>query len=415
MKKIIAILLALSVLFALTACSKTEKADENEAAPEIGMPNPMREVSADELELYVNVPEGAADVRYFIIEDGENRLEQVSYTLEGKDYCYRMQQTGDVVAYDMSGIYANGWETEDAAVSYCDAVVMNSSEGSVIYWMDVVPGINYTLSSTQQLSADELSEAAAALFVPMQGDAAGDEDTPVLTESHYEDADFDTVDVEYVGMNVYKITIGLYRLSTFEGEGHWEEESLKFTVEAPDGSSIDGRFYPCEDADSFALCFTESKWSLLESGTVLEGFLPTEPAIGMPNPMTEVSSDELEFDVNLPEGAADVRYFILKGGENKLEQVSYTLDGKDFWYRMQRTGELASYDMSGIYTDEWETEAAAVSYCDAVVLISSEGSVIYWLDVVPGVNYTLSCAQQLSAAELSEAAAALFVPMQGES
>ena len=165
MKKTIAILLAAVMVLALAACAKNDK------QPDTGMPNPMREVSADEMEFNVNVPKGAEDVKYFIIEDGDSKMDQVSYTLDGKDYCYRMQQTNEVASYDMSGIYADKWETENTKVSGCDAVVMTSSEGSVIYWLDVVPGINYTLSCSQLLSASELSEAAAALFAPMQGEA----------------------------------------------------------------------------------------------------------------------------------------------------------------------------------------------------------------------------------------------------
>ena len=177
MKKIIAILLAVSMLFAFAGCAKTEKADQNEAAKQdeteqnVGMPNPMREVTAEELEFDVHVPEGAEDVKYFIIEDGDSKMDQVTYVLDGKDYCYRMQQTGEVAAYDMSGMYADDWKTEDAQVSYCDATFMTGPYGSVIYWLDIVPGVNYTLSSPEQLTAVELSEAAAALFAPMQGEA----------------------------------------------------------------------------------------------------------------------------------------------------------------------------------------------------------------------------------------------------
>lgn len=268
MKKIIAILLAASMLLAFTGCGKKEE------QPEAGMPNPMTEISAEEMEFYVNVPEGAEDVKYFVIEDGDDKMYQVDYTLDGKDYCYRIQGTSDVASYDMSGIYADKWETEDASVMDRDAVVMTSSEGSVIYWLDVAPGINYTLSSSQKLTAAELTEAAEALFVPMQGEAAADEELPAFTEGHYEDGEYNTVDVEYAGMNNYSITIGLYRLAELEGEGRWEEESLKFTVEAPDGSSIDGRFFPCVDGDGFSLCFTDSDWELLESGTTFDGFLP---------------------------------------------------------------------------------------------------------------------------------------------
>lgn len=268
MKKLIAILLAVAMLFALAACAK-----DGESEQDVGVPNPMSEVSADDMEFSINVPENASDVKFFIIDDGSSKINQMTYTLDGKEYCYRMQFTDETAAYDMSGIYSDKWENEDTAVSYCDAVAMTCSEGSVIYWMDVVPGVNYTLSCAQQLSAAELSAAAEQLFAPMQGDAEGDEEMPAIAEGHYEDGDFDTVDLEYAGMGVYQVTIGIYRLSTFEGEGRWEEDSVKFTVEAPDGSSITGRFFPSVDGDDYSLSFTDSQWDLLESGALFEGFV----------------------------------------------------------------------------------------------------------------------------------------------
>ncbi len=207
-------------------------------------------------------------------------MDQVTYTLDGKDFCYRMQQADDVVAYDMSGIYADKWETEDATVSYCDAVVMKSSEGSVIYWMDIVPGINYTLSCAQQLSAAELSEAAVSLFASMQGEVDGDEaevaEVPAIAEGHYVDAHADTIDLVSTVADTYQVKISITRLAKVAGEGTWEEGCVKFTVAAPDGSSITGRFFPSVDSEDYSLCFTDSGWGLLESGTTLEGFYAAE-------------------------------------------------------------------------------------------------------------------------------------------
>ena len=275
-KKMLAVLLALSVLFVLVACKKSEK-----PAPDAGTPNPMTEITADELEFSVNVPEGASDVKYFTIEEDGNKINQMSYTVDGSEYCYRMQSTGETAAYDMSGIFAEDWETEDAAVSYCDAFYKTCSEGSVIYWLDVVPGVNYTLSCADKLSAEELEDAAALLFVPMQGEAEIDdveEEIPAIAEGHYENDNFDTVDLvcgEEEG--TYDVSIGLYRLASLEGEGVWEEGCVMITIEAPDGeSTISGRFFPEVEGEGYSLCFTDSQWELLESGSLFEGFVPGE-------------------------------------------------------------------------------------------------------------------------------------------
>ncbi len=77
MKRIITLLLAVSVLFTFAACTKTENTDPTADASNTGVPNPMTEITAEEMEFDVNVPEGAEDVKYFVIEDGDSKMDQV--------------------------------------------------------------------------------------------------------------------------------------------------------------------------------------------------------------------------------------------------------------------------------------------------------------------------------------------------
>ncbi len=78
----------------------------------------------------------------------------------------------------------------------------------------------------------------------------------------------------------------------------------------------------------------------------------------IPNPMEELPSAEdfaeLGVSIDAPEGATDVKYFIISG---KLAQVSFTLDGRDFTYRCADEDEG---DITGVY-DEFRDEELAVN------------------------------------------------------
>ncbi|MCQ2448450.1 MAG: hypothetical protein MJ073_06015, partial [Oscillibacter sp.] len=64
------------------------------------------------------------------------------------------------------------------------------------------------------------------------------------------------------------------RLASFEGQGNIMDGAVEFTVKDPNGNDMSGIFYPTEYEDVYNLTFTESTWSLLESGTTIENFVP---------------------------------------------------------------------------------------------------------------------------------------------
>lgn len=92
---ILALCAALAAL-AFTACAKKPEA-------ETGMVNPMVEVEGSdaftELGLKLTAPEGAEDVKYFVID---KTLAQISFTLDGKKFVYRSAK----IDGDISGVYS---------------------------------------------------------------------------------------------------------------------------------------------------------------------------------------------------------------------------------------------------------------------------------------------------------------------
>ena len=143
MKKTIALLLSLIMLFALCACGRGE--------PSIGMPNPMTEcASLEEVneavggELCGPAAMGVTDEAYFVIDCGSYQIGEYRFKVNGCDYTMRCAKAKE----DISGIYLNGQdvtafsgiriaaegeETADGAAANADETfVLDSGSGLTI-------------------------------------------------------------------------------------------------------------------------------------------------------------------------------------------------------------------------------------------------------------------------------------------
>ena len=191
MKKIIVLVLAFAMVFTLCACGSKKSA---------GMPNPIHECSREELMeatgIVLDAPEGATDASYLYI-DTDPRISQVTFKLDGKEYCYRAQPTNALsisssangtdasgadllkslndctnVGAVLSGMH-NEWKSAalvDLASSREGVVAFNDGKDGFIAWLDVVPGVLYSLSMDKGASQDLLMDTADACFVPLQGE-----------------------------------------------------------------------------------------------------------------------------------------------------------------------------------------------------------------------------------------------------
>lgn len=159
---IIALLLCVSCLF---GC----KAPASQEGPQSGLANPMVESNPEEIleKLGVEflVPEGAEEVKYFIIS---NQMAEMQFRLNGSDCSARIQPEAEYT--DISGMYYDWTNTENCSIGWCEGKLMSSSEGdkpvSCCLWYDHVPGLMYSLSVIGG-SADALS-TAASVYTPMQ-------------------------------------------------------------------------------------------------------------------------------------------------------------------------------------------------------------------------------------------------------
>lgn len=272
-KKIFVLILSAVLMVGLFAgCGKAK-----EETP-VGMPNPFVEVSAEELAqvtgLVLTPPEGAEDVRFsYLNSDSDYKMAQMDFTYNGKRYTYRAEPTGELEAYDMSGLYYSWTDVRDVSVLYNEAKLQLSDKAGSIYWLDIAPGINYSLGSNEPVSAEELTELAKLIYVPTQGDAYGDDEIfPSDYSGTYSDGNNNEVVMVKNGSS-YDVRIDIYRLTRFEGSGNIEDGAVYSLIKDPNGNDMVAVFFPAGDG-SFTLRFAQSNWELMEEGTDFAGFRP---------------------------------------------------------------------------------------------------------------------------------------------
>lgn len=119
-------------------------------------------------------PEGASHVTYHALGLDGHTVGEVTFTLDGVQWSYRMAATMELEAdfRDISGqedTYSNELETQ---VAWCSARLSWNEDGSgKLVWFDLVPGLLYSLTMDSGASEQALMDMAAKLYEPAQGDA----------------------------------------------------------------------------------------------------------------------------------------------------------------------------------------------------------------------------------------------------
>ena len=286
MKNIILYMLILALLvMPLAGCgSPAPEAPKETEAPTTGLPNPVHEVDEAGLAAATGIslpaPQGAEDVRWSYIEQtGDVPISQMNFILDGAEAYLRAQPTAELEAGDISGLYYNWPEPTDAKVGYCDAKVYTNGEAGYIAWLDVVPGILYNLGMTKGASSDKLTALANAAFVPLQGDAEGDDlyapyrafiaDLTECLESDWEETSPSDLGVSDIFAYGAKENMGwLQRDINADGI---DELLLGEITQGEWTSPIYNAFTLSEDGEPVRLLegWERNRWYLLEDGTLV--------------------------------------------------------------------------------------------------------------------------------------------------
>lgn len=279
----IAAALAGILLFTLSACgtkpAASSAASEN-VASQPGIANPMKEIDffemVDSMGLPAQVPEDTEQANYYSITTGGYPIGQVNFTAAGTEYTLRLQMTDEVTLTDISGMYYTWAEEHDVQVSYCNARLCKCEDAAVIYWLDIVPGIAYSLSVNGPVDTDELCARANQCFAPYQDDTVFDSPEAFPTRDYtgsYIAEDGSTADFTFDGQQ-YTVEIGITRLCQLTGTGNAMDGAVELELTDPSEGTMYGIFFPAEDGESYTLTITQSTWSLIENGTQFTGFIP---------------------------------------------------------------------------------------------------------------------------------------------
>ena len=239
--------------------------------------NPLKEVTKEELleETGISFIDEyiTSDPKYFVItpaNPNEKKIAELRFMVGDRELTYRAQPTDKLEAYDTTGLFYDWNEEKDVKVAYCDAKYMKCDGASGLYWLDVVPGINYSMSCIGDMDESQLEGCASVLFDPPSPD-----DPPVAPPYDYEgsyiDGDNDTIVMTRQEDGTYSIEIGIFRLCSLEGEANDVDGAAEFMVADPNGNDMTGVLYVNDD-DTYTIYFTEADWTYIKTGDSFEGF-----------------------------------------------------------------------------------------------------------------------------------------------
>lgn len=247
-----------------------------------------RQGLADATGFEMPTPEETTNISYrYMKEDG---LAQLSYVQNEIKWIYRMQAADALT--DISGM-AYQWTAEEegtvagreaiyyAYVELEDADRADSRQAvQVVNWYDAVTGVTYSLSaSAKELDGLDIQAYAESLFVPLQGEATDDPEKDRENElkdyflgEHKRSYDESVLMIADNSDGTFEINVNIVRLCRLDnGVGTFEDHKMTFEVNDPNGNRMSGVIYRDSD-NSLTLKITDSAWTYLPVGEVLDGF-----------------------------------------------------------------------------------------------------------------------------------------------
>lgn len=271
-----------------------EIAKDTDLSDALGLGNPWVETDKEGVleatGFPVDAPAEASNIVYSYMNI-EPMIAQVSYDLDGASWVYRMQMANELT--DISGMNYEWISQNVGEVSGREAMYYGYSDMSedadtidgincvqVVDWYDVVPGVVYSLSASgQDLNGMDIQVYAEAVFEPLQGEVAGDEDEPDTAENqgflgvHTRSEDESDISIEERPDGTLKVDISIIRLCFLEdGTGVYEDYKIPFSVMDPSRNELKGVIYKDSDGESLAIRITDSTWEYLPNGEILAGF-----------------------------------------------------------------------------------------------------------------------------------------------
>ncbi len=139
----------------------------------LGIANPWREVTEEELKAYLGIsfgiPKDAEDVAYYVLNEGE--LLEMQFSADDRLYNARIKKTDAFT--DISGMYETWSGMLAKTLKGCPAVYWSSireeEDVHLLLWYDASAGLMYSLSViAPDLDGYDLTPAAEAVYQPVK-------------------------------------------------------------------------------------------------------------------------------------------------------------------------------------------------------------------------------------------------------
>lgn len=233
--------------------------------------------------LILTAPSKSDNIIYNVKNTDAGSAAMISFTYEGHPYEYYAMSTSKVDGPEnMSGFDIKGLDHTDKEVGYCTGLGYESEDGEkAVMWLDVAPGISYTLVCREEVELNSLFDVANKVFTRTQDDVEADKITKADMRIFLKDTDINNETSEIKLLEAVPIELtsefvdGITEGDTLELGN--DEVQVMSIVKNDDGSVYvneefllfkDGDTYKIMGYDDFIYCnYVERGYGLITEST----------------------------------------------------------------------------------------------------------------------------------------------------
>ena len=407
----------------------------------------------------------ADDIRYNGIALSTDPIAEAEFVINGYHMRLRVKPILEVrleEAEDISGLYYEWKEVRETEVSYCSAILRSCDNITSVLWLNIVPGILYSLSSEDNVPMEEMNEIAAAVFEVLYCGESGP--IGLINDAEYDmsaDAQCEATgqnlsgleriaeDVRYNGIALSTEPIAEAEF-TINGYKMCLRVKPVSEVSLNETEDISGLYYEWKEIREAEVSYCSAILRSCDNMTsivwlnVVPGILyslssgdsvPVEEmneiadsvfavlfdgefgAVGMINYAkydigAEEQLEETGIRLNgLETIADDVRYNVLGLHATPMADIQFTYNGHLLYLRAVPTDTVLveeAEDISGFYYGWTDTTGFEADSCKGILRTCDYAASALWLDVVPGLLYSLSSDDAISAEEMIQTVQTVF-------
>ncbi len=254
MKRIIAVLLVGVMVLSMAACGKKDKGAEVSEEAQTGVANPWTDTTEEaafkEVPFLFTAPEGAENVSWRRMENGDYPMIELDFTLGMYDFCARAQY-GAAEDEDISGMYYDWSTTESVTLANwgggrMTGTIRTGTDGEaaafLCSWYDIEMGEAYTLSTTTQDDTElDIQAVAESMYDETKYPGYNAPDNDVQDETAATEAEEPVAETE-TDNDAIIAAAGDYMISTYASQYEKADVSIPYIeivdIDASDENDI---------------------------------------------------------------------------------------------------------------------------------------------------------------------------------